>query len=155
MQDVSNLRQVLAQTHAVQRQQENARRRGEVEQQAKTRELRDKVDIRGRHVEETREPDGARIDPDAGREQPSSSKHHDARERQRQQESKKEPPPVDDEEHTVDLRENSNASALDEDGKGARLDLTEDGTHAAAGGGGPGRTDDEDDGKGSVIDVTA
>ena len=153
MQDVSNLRQVLAQTHAVQRQQENARRRGEIEQQAKTRELRDKVDIRGRHVEEAREPGRARIDPDAGREQPSSSKHHDARERQRQQASKKEPPPVDDEEHAVDLRENSNASALDEDGKGVRLDLTEDGTHAAAGG--PGRADDEDDGKGSVIDVTA
>lgn len=152
MQDVSNLRQVLVQTQAALRRQENARRRGETEQQAKARELRDKVDIRGRHVEETQKPGGARIDPDAGREQPSSSKHHEARERRRERAPEKEAPPEDGEEHAVDLREDSNAAAPAEDGRGARLDTTDDGSRET---GRPARSDDEDDGKGSVIDLTA
>lgn len=68
MQDVSNLRQVLVQTQAVQRTQENARRRGELQQQQIAKKLGDRVDIQGRHVEESPESAEAKVDPDAQRE---------------------------------------------------------------------------------------
>jgi hypothetical protein len=63
--EVGNLRQVLAQTQSVQRTQENARRRGEVEQQQRGRQIIDKVDIQGRHVEETPEAREKKVEPEA------------------------------------------------------------------------------------------
>ena len=48
----SNLRQVLAQTEAVAKVQEKAKRRGEVQQQQVARYVSDKVDIQGMQVEE-------------------------------------------------------------------------------------------------------
>ncbi len=84
MQDVSNLRQVLVQTQAVQRTQENARRRGEIQQQQIAKKLADTVDIQGRHVEESPESAEAKVDPDAQREkeepqaQPESGEKQDA-----------------------------------------------------------------------------
>jgi hypothetical protein len=62
--EVANLRQVLAQTQAVQRTQESARRRGEVEQQQRSRQIIDKVDIQGRQVEETPEAREKKVEPE-------------------------------------------------------------------------------------------
>jgi len=59
--DLSNLRQVLAQTHSVERLQESARRRGEVDQQKAGRVLMDRVDVRGRQVEEKPPPEEPRV----------------------------------------------------------------------------------------------
>ncbi len=62
--EVGNLRQVLAQTQDVQRTQENARRRGEVEQQQRGRQIIDRVDIQGRQVEETPEAREKKVEPE-------------------------------------------------------------------------------------------
>lgn len=51
----SNLRQVLAQTEAVAKMQEKAKRKGEVQQQQTARHVADKVDIQGMQVEEVPE----------------------------------------------------------------------------------------------------
>jgi hypothetical protein len=48
----SNLRGVLAQTEAVAKMQEKAKRRGEIQQQQTARHVADKVDIQGMQVEE-------------------------------------------------------------------------------------------------------
>ncbi len=63
--EVSNLRQVLAQTQSVERLQEAARRKGNLEQQQTARRLVDRVDIQGRQVEETPESRGEKVDPEA------------------------------------------------------------------------------------------
>lgn len=68
--EVANLRQVLAQTQSVQRTQENARRRGEVEQQQRGRQIIDKVDIQGRQVEETPEAREKKVEPEAKGDEP-------------------------------------------------------------------------------------
>src|SRR5512136_713542 len=62
--EVANLRQVLAQTQDVQRTQENARRRGEVEQQQRGRQIIDRVDIQGRQVEEAPEAREKKVEPE-------------------------------------------------------------------------------------------
>ncbi len=64
MAQVSDLAQVLAQTPAVERVQEGARRRGEVEQHQAARQLADSVEIHGRQVEGSPEPHDPRIEPD-------------------------------------------------------------------------------------------
>jgi hypothetical protein len=83
--EVANLRQVLAQTQSVQRTQENARRRGEVEQQQRSRQIIDKVDIQGRQVEETPESREKKVEPE--------DKGGEPREHQRRKKGEQEAPP--------------------------------------------------------------
>jgi len=61
---VSNIRQVLAQTHAVERKQESARRKGEIQQQQVARHLVDRVDIHDHQVEEAPEAREKKVDPE-------------------------------------------------------------------------------------------
>ncbi len=65
MSEVHNLKQVLAQTQAVERMQEAARRQGDLQQQQAARHLVDRVDIQGRHVEEAQDPEETKVDPEA------------------------------------------------------------------------------------------
>ena len=151
MQDVSNLRQVLVQTQAVQRTQENARRRGEIQQQATARHLVDKVDIQGRHVEGSQKAADPRVDPDAGRGQGQPPGEDRQPRREKQPPGGREPTIQEDEEPAVDVRVAGPAEAPDQDGKGTRVDLTEDGPSDRRPAGSP----EDEDGKGSVIDVKA
>jgi hypothetical protein len=61
---VENLRQVLAQTPAVEQQQEAERRRGAREQQQVGRRLADRVDLQGHQVGEAPAADPVRNDVD-------------------------------------------------------------------------------------------
>ena len=67
MAEVNNLKQVLVQSQAVERLQEEARRQSEVDQQRTTRRLIDQAEIHGRQVEEAPEPETLRLDPDQER----------------------------------------------------------------------------------------
>jgi hypothetical protein len=62
--DLGNLKQVLAQTQAVERLQETARREGEREQQQLARVLVDRAEIQGRQVAESPRPDPVHDDPE-------------------------------------------------------------------------------------------
>lgn len=86
---VSNLRGVLSQTQAVEKSQEKARRKGDVQQQQKARQLLDKVDIQGHQVEETPEaeqkkvdPEEKHVEPDDGQEPKQEREQEDAGERE-------------------------------------------------------------------------
>lgn len=110
---VSNLRGVLSQTQAVEKSQEKARRKGDVQQQQKARQLLDKVDIQGHQVEETPateqkkvDPEEKRVERDGEQQTPQEQEQEDAGERQ-------EPPP---QRIADDLSE--------EEGKGRLIDRT-------------------------------
>ena len=86
---VSNLRGVLSQTQAVEKSQEKSRRKGDVQQQQKARQLIDEVDIRGHQDEETPEtkqkkvdPEEKQVEPETGHEQKEEREREDAEERE-------------------------------------------------------------------------
>ncbi len=105
--EVANLRQILAQTQAVQKSQEQARRRGEIEQQERTRQIVDKVDLQGRQVEESPEAREKKVDPEA---------------RNAEQERRKQRPAAETERPDGEDVSPSAESLTDEDGKGRVID---------------------------------
>lgn len=109
--EVANLRQVLAQTQSVQRAQETARRRGEVEQQQRGRQIIDKVDIQGRQVEETPEAQEKKVEPE--------SKGNEPEERRRKK--GEEPPAGEPAEHDAICPEDLDNQ---DEGKGRMIDRT-------------------------------
>lgn len=108
--EVANLRQVLAQTQSVQRTQENARRRGEVEQQQRGRQIIDKVDIQGRQVEETPEAREKKVEPEAQGQEPEEHRRH------REGDGQAQPEPAPEADRPKDIDE--------DDGKGRMVDKT-------------------------------
>jgi len=121
MTDLSaNLRQVLAQTDAVTKVQETAKRRSEVQQQQIARDLSDKVDIKGMQVEEMPESEGEqKINPEEKGDEPEDQSDYDQEEGEEADEASEE------QEEKPGFDSNSSDSTdlpEDDDGKGRLLD---------------------------------
>jgi hypothetical protein len=69
MADVAGVKQVLAQTQALERVQETARRQGEFQQQSFATSLNRSVDAREHRVNEGERPHAEDLDPNAKKEQ--------------------------------------------------------------------------------------
>ncbi|MCK4304948.1 MAG: hypothetical protein KAY24_11990 [Candidatus Eisenbacteria sp.] len=110
MGDVSNLNQVLSQTEIIERIQEGAKRRGEIEQQQKTREVVDKVDIQGRQVDETPESREKKVDPEG-------------KDKEREGSRKGEEHRAQDQPSGAPTSERETDSLTEEEGKGRVIDL--------------------------------
>ena len=108
MSEVRNLKQVLAQTQAVERMQEVARRQGDLQQQQAARHLVDRVDIQGQHVEKAQEPEEAKVDPEAKGET---------------EKRKPEKKPPDEKPRTAAKGEDAEGSRSEDEGKGRVIDL--------------------------------